>query len=508
MGLTTRAGAHAALVSSEPADGSVAETVPPVLTLRFDEAVSVGALVLIDARGQRWDQLRADVTGPAVVVRLPPDLPRGSQLVSYRVISADGHPVAGVVSFAVGAPTPANAFLERDHWRDGLIWSARLALYAGLFFGVGGVFFLKWVGPVASVQRILIVVLGAGLVGAVLSVGGQGLDLLDLPLRGLLTPSPWASAANTSLIFTVLFTAFAMAAALAAAWLREQPWGRPLAAAALAGAGAALAMSGHAATAPPAWLSRTAVGLHGMAVTFWLGALVPLAALTMTADAGAAAALRRFSVIAMPVVGVLLVTGVWLAMVELESLRALVETTYGLLLSSKLALVVLLLALAALNRYRLVPAFASDPKSLALSRSILLECALGVAILGVVAGWRFTPPPRSLAREAPLGLHTHGDRAMFQVLMFPGRVGPNHVLLQLMNPDGSRLQAKEVTLTLQIPAKGIGPIERKAVREPDRDWHARDVPLPLSGRWHVRVDALVDDFDQISLEDEFELRPR
>ncbi|MGJ4931422.1 copper resistance CopC/CopD family protein [Bradyrhizobium sp. HKCCYLS2038] len=508
MALTTSAGAHAVLVSAEPADGSIVEAAPPALTLHFDEAVAVGALVLIDARGRKRDRLQPEAAGSVVVVRLPSDLPRGSQLLSYRVISGDGHPVAGTVSFAVGSRSSMDAAIERDRWRDGLIWSARLGLYAGLFFGVGGVFFLRWLGRATAARPLVIVLLAVGLAAALLSVAGQGLDLLDLPLGSLFTPGPWIAAADTSLMSSVLVAAAAMAVALAAMCMAGDRWSRPLAAIALAGVGAALMLSGHASTAEPQWLNRTAVVIHGMAVAFWLGALVPLAMLVVTADADARTALHRFSVTAVPIVGVLLLSGVWLATAEVKSLNALVETTYGQLLAIKLALVVLLLILAALNRYRLVPAFTADPASPALGRSILLECVLGVAILGVVAGWRFTPPPRSFVPEAPLGLHIHGERAMFQVVVFPGRVGLDRFLLQLMNADGSRLQLKEVTLTLQMPAGGVGPFERKAVLGQDQDWHVRDVPLPLAGRWHVRIDALIDDFDQISLEDEFELRPR
>ena len=34
----------------------------------------------------------------------------------------------------------------------------------------------------------------------------------------------------------------------------------------------------------------------------------------------------------------------------------------------------------------------------------------------------------------------------------------------------------------------------------------RDVTLPLSGRWHMRIEALVTDFQKVTLEDDFELR--
>ncbi|GLH75885.1 copper-binding protein [Bradyrhizobium sp. SSBR45G] len=513
VAFTTGAAAHAVLVSADPADGSVLATAPRTLTLRFDEAVTVGALVLVDALGRRRDDLRVDATDQAVVIALPADLPRGSHLVSYRVISGDGHPVAGTVSFALGAPTTNAAAIERDLWRDGLIWLARLGLYVGLFFGVGGVVFLSWIGPAPPVRAMVSAALGVGIVSAVVSTGLQGLDLLGLPLSRLAAPEPWTAGAATSLMRTVVVAVAAMLAAVVA-MSTGKVWQKALSVLALAGVGSALLLSGHAAAAPPEWLSRAAIAVHGMAVAFWLGALAPLAVLVLAAQdslasqGSAGSALRRFSAVAVPVVGLLVVTGGWLAVVELKSVRAVVDTDYGLLLSIKLALVVLLVGLAVLNRYRFMAVFQSDPRAPALGRAILLECILGVAILAVVAGWRFTPPPRSLVPDTPLGLHIHGERAMFQVLVFPGRVGVDRFLLQLMTADGIRLSAKEATLTLEMPAGGIGPIERKAVLGPDGDWQVGDVPLPLAGRWHLRIDALVGDFDQISLDDEFELRPR
>src|SRR5260370_40429749 len=96
--------------------------------------------------------------------------------------------------------------------------------------------------------------------------------------------------------------------------------------------------------------------IHGVAIAFWLGALMPLAILVREAKDGALPALNRFSRIAVPVVALLALSGLVLAIVELGSPGALVETTYGLVLLVKLALVAVLVTLAALNRVRLVPA--------------------------------------------------------------------------------------------------------------------------------------------------------
>ena len=79
-------------------------------------------------------------------------MPRGTQVLSYRVVSQDGHPVAGSLVFSIGAVTGAAAPAGAKSISiviAGLIWLARIGVYLGLFVGVGGVFFAAWIawGP-------------------------------------------------------------------------------------------------------------------------------------------------------------------------------------------------------------------------------------------------------------------------------------------------------------------------------------------------------------------------
>jgi copper transport protein len=109
-----------------------------------------------------------------------------------------------------------------------------------------------------------------------------------------------------------------------------------------------------------------------------------------------------------------------------------------------------------------------------------------------------------LATAAPLAIHIHSERAMFQVLISPGTVGTDSFVLQLMSGEGNLLRAKEATLVLSLPERGIGPLEHKATLGSDGYWHVGDVPIAQPGRWHVRIDALTD-FQKITLEDDFEV---
>jgi copper transport protein len=97
---------------------------------------------------------------------------------------------------------------------------------------------------------------------------------------------------------------------------------------------------------------------------------------------------------------------------------------------------------------------------------------------------------------------------MFQILISPATVGTDNFVLQLMHSDASPLPVKEAVLILSLPERGIEPLERKATLGADGYWQVRDVPLPYPGRWHVRIEALVTDFEKISLEDEFDVPAR
>lgn len=112
-----------------------------------------------------------------------------------------------------------------------------------------------------------------------------------------------------------------------------------------------------------------------------------------------------------------------------------------------------------------------------------------------------------LAAATPLAIHIHSDNAMFQVLISPGAVGTDSFVLQLMSGDGSLLQAKEATLILSMPERGIEPRETKAILGADGYWHVDDVPMPLAGRWHLRIDAVTIS-QKITLEDEFDVPAR
>jgi methionine-rich copper-binding protein CopC len=103
------AAAHSNSVDTNPEDGATLETMPAEATVTFNEAPKTASVVLARPDGQ-IDKLTTDVAGSTIRVRLPADGPPGVYTLSYRVVSADGHPISGSVKFSVrSGVTPSTA---------------------------------------------------------------------------------------------------------------------------------------------------------------------------------------------------------------------------------------------------------------------------------------------------------------------------------------------------------------------------------------------------------------
>jgi copper transport protein len=187
-----------------------------------------------------------------------------------------------------------------------------------------------------------------------------------------------------------------------------------------------------------------------------------------------------------------------------------VDTAYGRILLVKLAAVAALLALAAMNRFRITPALGRKGREeQRLSLSIRAELMLAFIIFGLVGLWRFTPPPRAIvpAPTPSMIVHLHGDRGMAEVVFQPSPPGPTRATITLRTTDDRPLGAKDVRLLVANRAAGIEPIERAATRGRDDVWRTDALVLPAAGRWQVSVEVLISDFEKVMLDDEIELKP-
>lgn len=504
------ASAHAVLLSSAPGDGQVVAAASEVV-LVFNEPVSPISARLVSP-GREDEGLAVRAEGDRVLLALPAGLAQGTHLVSYRVVSTDGHPIGGSLVFSLGqAGAAPGAAPTTDTMLAGALVSIRALLYGAMMFGVGSLAF-SLLAPLPHAGRWLGLALSsAGLVLVPVALGLQGLDVLGRPLPDLFAPDSLAAGAATSYGATLEALALGFSLAIAGLLATGREAGQFFAVLALAAAALAPALSGHASTAAPQWLTRPAVAGHVAAALFWLGALVPLALALRAPAAVAAPALRRFSAAIPYAVLVLLVCGMALTAVQLGAPGPAWFTPYAAILAAKLALVAGLLLLAVWNRFALTrPALAGDAAATRrLRRSIVAETSIAVLILVLVAGWRVTPPPRALAalEARPIETVLAGNAALSAELgVLPGRAGPVVLTIGLTQPDGGAAPApKAVSISLSQPERDIEPVTRQAVPEGGR-WRVEGLVLP-AGRWTVSLDIRVDDFTLVVLAGEVTLAP-
>jgi copper transport protein len=523
------AAAHTRLVDTSPAEGRLLAAAPATVELRFNEPVGVVAsgFALYDSNGRHTvggepSTVTAGGRDRVVTASLPPSLADGSYLLSWRVVSADGHPVAGVLAFAVGAPSDT-APVALGPVESGAVDTVGLALQVVGYLGLLGATGL-WVFRHLVLSRTdgrgqrsrlvtggLVLALAAGL----LLVGVARVQERGGRLRDLLDPGVWADGLSSAPAAAAALVAAGLLLLLVAGRVPARV-GRWLGGGAVALALASVLATGHTRTVEPGWLVATLDLVHVAAAAVWFGGLVGLGlhlrrGRREEADATAAAAVvARFSGLAGVLVGLLGLSGILLALLVLERPSGLVTTAYGRTLLVKLALVGVIALLALWNRFHLVGSVQRRAVPAArwrrLRGAVVDEALVLVAALAVTGVLTTSDPDAPVApdpstasstaggvREAALGAGT------VQLQVQPGRVGTNTVELNLRGPDGSPLDPAEVPeVSASLPDAGLGPLPA-TVREIEGTGRYRaEVGLPVAGSWQLVVSVRTGRFDQPS----------
>jgi putative copper resistance protein D len=257
---------------------------------------------------------------------------------------------------------------------------------------------------------------------------------------------------------------------------------------------AAIAGVGHSGARLGAigWLQLTADVAHLLAAGLWLGSLPALALLFASREpARASDATRRFSNFGIVAVVTLLLTGLFNTYLLTDGIAALPDSTYGRLLLLKVAVFATMVALATINRCYWTPKLPKRPAVIAIRRHSMIEAALGLAVLVIVAVLGTLPPPvhahlHANADDAGTFVHIHDIRGMAEVRLVPGAPGQNDAEIRLMQEDFSPLAAKSVELHLSQPGQPAIAAESTAVG--DGLWRVPGRTLPAAGIWTVTVD--------------------
>jgi copper transport protein len=403
--------AHATLIKTTPSFRQRVERSPTAIVLRFDQHVKVfpDYIKVLSATGRIVSGPTRTLADTRVVVAgLRKNLPRGPYTVRWRAISADGHVAAGVYTFGVryDAPPPTEAYGASGPTTSEHI--VRWLYFLSLAVVLGALVFRLVIvrGPLPrSLESRFYLIAGLGATG-VLEVGIVAFllraeDALQLPFTGFLYGdlSPVASGTRFGTAFIAMTLGFALVTALVyLAWLTEET--RVLWPALVIGLlfASGLSLSGHsAADAGHSWKSELADWVHLSAASIWLGGLVQLAfAVWPMAPELRREAFVRFSRLATVLVALILSAGIYLSVLRLPHVHDLWTAGYGRILLVKLSLVATALAWGAVHQFVAKPALdraGADGVLSRLSRSLLGESAVGMAVLLVAAVLVDSKPP-------------------------------------------------------------------------------------------------------------------
>jgi copper transport protein len=571
--LAAPAFAHATLDSTTPAPGAVLTSTPNAITLTFSEPVTValGGVRLYDQSG---DRIATDPptkpAGNTVSTETRGRLANGSYVVTWRVTSADTHPIQGAFTFQIG--TAGNATSQKvtgladrllaDQRGSNIVgdaWGvARFLAFAGIAVLLGSVAFCVMVWSRARTFRAARVITYTGLgVLAVATLAGfmlQGPYAAGLGVGHVFDTALWRDVATTRFgtvwlgRLVLLAIAFVLVRVLFARPERERmPTWWIVGATALALAIAATpALAGHAATGDYVALALVADVVHVLAMSLWLGGLLMMAVVVMR---GNEIGERRdvvldFSFVATWCVIALVASGAFQTWRQVRELDALRDTDYGHILVIKLVVFALMAVFALFSREIVgrvfdyidddededealeatpVPIVSGgaddatlmdlDPEVRAewrnLRRSVWAEAVLGIVILGITAVLvNATPAATANAggNEGAAGVTMRSNRVVVDVTIAPARAGRNDVHVSTFTPAGAPMDVAELTVTLDQPSRNIAPITVPLRKLGPGHYLSPGFDIPIAGDWRVTGKARLTDVDEVTLTDTLTIR--
>jgi copper transport protein len=558
--------AHALLEGTSPERGAVSERAPGQVLLRFSEPVEIafGAVEVFGADGEQVQQGEPFHPGgrdDQVAVRLRDGVEDGGYTVTYRVVSADSHPVSGGFVFSVGDEPAAPAASVADLLGDqgaGPVTSvafgvARAVEYAAiaLALGVLAVLLLVWLPALratagaerqwreaatafaARSRTLLFVSAAAGALAAIAALALQAATAEGTSLWTALGGVRDVLDTRFGVFWGLGVIAWALVGLFAAIRRQAVPALRP---ATVGAAGSALpapgpwtwalavpvcalallpGLGGHAGVQDPVAILLPANTLHVLAAGAWIGGLAVLVAALPAATRRLEAvdrtrllsgAVGRFSALALIAVALLLAGGIAQSLLELGAVDDLWDTAFGRAIAIKATLVVVLLALGALNRRRTLPRLARAAQEGAtpggagvlLRRTLRTEVSLGVAALavtGALAGY----PPATAVSAGPFSDSADIGPARAELTVEPARAGANEIHVYLFNrSDGRQYDApKELRFEASLPDRGIEPIELEATKAGPGHYVVGAAALAPPGDWRLELVARISDFDEL-----------
>ncbi|MGG0726271.1 copper resistance CopC/CopD family protein [Bacillus paramycoides] len=508
--------AHAYVVKSNPAENETLKKAPTVVKIEFDEDIQVShfnTLFVRDTSGKRVDLKDAHIdkrNKKLLEAGLKENLKNGLYSIQWKAISADGHPIQGVIPFRIGsaeAGTDDRQVEEMGYVPQIDMIMERGILYTSFSLFLGVLFFnlIMYKGNAIDVQSRSKKIIWISLFGIFISL------LFNLPLQAKINADvSWLEAFDPLLLKETLqlsvfgyvwITQMALISMLMIvtyfAVKREKlssykVWSIPIVL--FIGLLVMKALNSHAYGLKFKEIAVVMDFLHLFAASLWIGGLSSIILLlrkednkwTMYWDM-----IKRFSPWATGAVIVILITGLFNSTFFIPTIHSLFDTKYGLALLTKIFLFVCMGILGILHYVK-----GRMRAQKRLGGTLKVEVIIGMIVFVIVAFMTNvqTPP---MPPTGPFTESKQVDNGYELTLhVSPNKVGQNTFHITLKDANGQPItDMEQIVLTTQSLDMNMGKGSFKVSAVSPGEYEAEGMYINMTGNWNIHVHGLTKSLD-------------
>ncbi|WP_033730338.1 copper resistance CopC/CopD family protein [Bacillus mycoides] len=518
------ASAHAYVVKSNPAENETLKKAPSVVKIEFDEDIQVSSfntLFVRDTSGKRVDLKDAHIdkkNKKILEAGLKENLKNGLYSIQWKAISADGHPIQGVIPFRIGlaeAGTDDIKVEEMGYVPQIDIIMERGILYTSFSLFIGVLLFnlILYKGSASQVQSRSKKIIWISLFGIFISL------LFNLPLQAKINADvSWLEAfdplllketlqlsvfgyvwiTQMALISTLMIvTYFAVKSERVSSF---KVWSIPIVL--FIGLLVMKAFNSHAYGLKFKEIAVVMDFLHLFAASLWMGGLSSIVLLlrkeadkwTMYWDA-----IKRFSPWATGAVIVILLTGLFNSTFFIPTIHSLFDTKYGLALLAKILLFVCMGILGIIHYVK-----GRMRAQQRLGATVKVEFIIGIIVFVIVAFMTNvqTPP---MPPTGPFTESKQLDNGYELTLhVSPNKVGQNTFHITLKDENGQPVtDMEQIVLTTQSLDMNMGKGSFKVSAVSPGEYEAEGMYINMTGNWNIQVHGLTKSLDSFDTDYKF-----
>ncbi|MGX5570667.1 copper resistance CopC/CopD family protein [Bacillus toyonensis] len=518
------ASAHAYVVKSNPVENETLKKAPTVVKIEFDEDIQVShfnTLFVRDTSGKRVDLKDAHIdkrNKKLLEAGVKENLKDGLYSIQWKAISADGHPIQGVIPFQIGLAEAGADDVQVEEMGyvpqiDMIMERGVLYTSFSLFLGVLFFNLIIYKGDAIEVYSRSKRIIWISLIGIFISL------LCNLPLQAKINADvSWLEAFDPLLLKETLqlsvfgyvwITQMALISVLIIvtyfALKREKlssfkVWSIPILL--FIGLLVMKAFNSHAFGLKFKDIAVVMDFLHLFAASLWVGGLSSIILLLRKEDDKWTKywdAIKRFSPWATGAVIVIVLTGLFNSTFFIPTIHSLFDTKYGLALLAKILLFVFMGILGIIHYVK-----GKMRARQGLGATLKVELIIGIIVFIIVAFMTNvqTPP---MPPTGPFTESKQLDNGYELTLhVSPNKVGQNTFHITLKDENGQPVtNMEQIVLTTQSLDMNMGKGSFKVSAISPGEYEAEGMYINMTGNWNIQVHGLTKSLDSFDTDYKF-----